>query len=284
MSSVEKTDSAPSSAEEDTELDEMERGVRGRQDPHDEEQEPSDAEDGEEGEGTGDQDEEDEGELRQRKRDLKKRRVDIEKELKQARKAERDELLGTGGWDLDKEEHKEIKGTWHLPFFRGDDWTAEEKAALHSAWVVLTVGTLVGACTALANGFTLTAATSNAKAADLRAGNATVTEQGFLDHQATAARYTVASATTAEATAVSVSLGALLGGIVSYRAVCAKHAERIRNLNRPRSTVRREELENYFEQLDTRLDEVRAKLKELRDRASDEVARMESGGGGSQSS
>lgn len=275
MSSPEKTDSAPQS-EEEVRQDEMERGVRGEPAPHDEEQEPPDDED--------DEAENAEAALRRREQDLRARRTKIGRELKQARKDERKELLGTGRWDLENNKRKEIKGTWHLPGLMGDDWTAEERSALRSAWAVLTFGTFVGACTALANAFSLAAATSNAEAADLRASNATEADQGFLDHQASAAGYTVASVTVAEATAVTVSLGVLIGGLVSYKAVCAKHAERLRNLNRPASTIRREELENYFNQLGERLEDVRAELEELRDKANAEVARMGSGGEGSHSS
>lgn len=206
---------------------------------------------------------------------LAERRDGLEGDIEQARKDERKELLGTKRWDLERDERREIKGTWH--FNQGDDWTEEEKAALRAAWKELGQGALQGACAALMNAFGSAAAVAGQQAAHARLDNATADDRAALEFQATAADLTVGGATAVVAATASNALMSLLWGVRSYWSVCTKHAERLKNLNNPPSTVRREELERYAKELDERLAKIEARLKRLVEQATDEADRMERG-------
>jgi hypothetical protein len=262
MSSTEKTDSVHSTDVEDIELERMEGGGVVPDDADVEEREAPVAED--------EEDDEDEDELRGEKKALKKRRAKYKEELKQAKKDERKDLLGTGRWDLEEEERKDVKGTWH--FWQGDDWTEEEKAALRSAWKEIGAGSLAGTCAALMNSFAVAAADANADAAHLRADNATGVDHDAFQLLSDGADHTAKGTYALVAATATAGITTLLWGFRTYRSVCVKHAERLRNLNRPASTIRREALENYVNQLDARLATIEEKLAELEEQARAEAS------------
>lgn len=161
-----------------------------------------------------------------------------------------------------------VEGSWH--FWKGSDWTPDEKRELNTAFSTLTVGTLVSVGAILNAVFSLHSAASAEDAGHSRieeAGNSTTTtNQNLLD----TASWGFDAAIVNTSMVGGVGLTTLAAGIRDYRRACVKHAERLAKLNRPEETERRENLENHLAGLRARLDKVRERLTALAQQADEE--------------
>ncbi|MFC4856941.1 hypothetical protein [Actinophytocola glycyrrhizae] len=200
------------------------------------------------------------------KRRLKDEINDTQVQLDKARAEETEHFRSEDRFDVFGERPVPVEGTWH--FWKGSDWTSEEKRELNTAWSTLGLGTLASIGAILNAVFSLHAAASAEDAGHARieeAGDNTTsaTNQNLLDTAAWGFDSAIVNTTMVG----GAGLTALATGIRDYRRACVKHAERLASLNRPEETERRENLENYINGLQERLAKVRERLTALAQQA-----------------
>lgn len=183
-----------------------------------------------------------------------------EAELANARDDEAAHHTHAGTWDAVREQPVPIQTTWF--FWKGDDWTAEEKRALSDARNLLAVG-LAGSLSTLAvSAVGIAGAKANLDAAEARLATANVTSPtgevnadlltGAKDNLGTAIGGTIATAL--------ALLTAAAAGAYKYYTVVAAHAEKVDELNKPDVTKERERLEQKLDYLRQRLQAEEHKL------------------------
>jgi hypothetical protein len=155
--------------------------------------------------------------------------------------------------------HEAIKATWH--FWKGDDWTADEKRDLRKAQTALVLG-IGGLGPVIGSVFTFDSAVDGRDAAEARlADNATAVNQGLAD----SARGTLAAAATGIFSSSYTWFAVIVGASLAYYDVCAKHAENVKDLNAPEITKRRERLEKWLAALQKKLENEQQELSDAKE-------------------
>jgi hypothetical protein len=185
------------------------------------------------------------------------------RELNQARFEEREHHREKGTWDDERGLAVKVDATWS--FWKGSDWSAEEKRNLKTARTAIGVGVVAAIGTVSAASVGVFAAKENLDAAEERLNttpsNSTAYEMNqdlLLNAQGSLAQ----SASTLYG-AFAAAVGVLTGGIVMYVNTCAKHAETVKDLNRPEITKKRERMEAWVQELTEKLNAEREKLRRL---------------------
>jgi hypothetical protein len=156
-------------------------------------------------------------------------------------------------------------------FWKGSDWTHEEKQSLRTAQSLIGVGVVVGTGVLLSGVLRVLGAQENARAGEARSdaeelatGNVTTVNQALE----ASAVYNYRAQVTEGITAAIAAIGTIGSGCYQYWTVCSRHAENVEKLNRPDVTKKREGLEARVQRLQEalraeqqRLDEAMAALR-----------------------
>lgn len=165
-------------------------------------------------------------------------------------------------WDDKKEKPKTVKASWS--FWKGSDWTHEEKQAILLAQAAIGLGTLAGVGVTLSGVFRVFGAEQGAAAASARSdadelanGNVTDVNQALENSALENLKGQVTEVTNTGFAAFA----AVVGGCYQYWTLCANHKENVEKLNRPDISKKREGLQ--------------ARLIRLQERLQDELERLE---------
>lgn len=219
----------------------------------------------------------DRSEAKARKKVLKEDKAITEVQLEKVRVEEADYFRSQDRWDVMAEVPVPVpvEGTWH--FWKGSDWTSEEKRQLNTAWNTLGIGTFVSASVILNAVFSLHSASSMEQAGQSRLEDEMATKNTTSEtnqHLFNAATWGFDSAVLVTAMGSLAAFGTLATGLREYRRVCVEHAERLEKLNRPDETEKRENLENHLKGLEARLEMLSERLAALKRQAQQEMGIM----------
>jgi hypothetical protein len=166
-------------------------------------------------------------------------------------------------WDDKKDKPKTVEATYS--FWKGSDWTHEEKQSLRLAQAAISLGSIYGAGVVLSGVFRILGAQEGLRAAEARSD----TEQAVTGNVTTVNQALEASAlenyrgqVTEVTNAGIAAFGAVVVGCYQYWTVCANHKENVEKLNRPEITKKREGLEARLQRLQ---DQMNAELLRLRE-------------------
>jgi hypothetical protein len=166
-------------------------------------------------------------------------------------------------WDDEKDKPKKVEATYS--FWKGTDWTHEEKQSLRLAQAAISLGTVYGAGVVLSGVFRVYGAQEGVQAAEARSdaelaatGNVTAVNQALEASAVQNYRGQVTEMTNAGIAAI----GTVVVGCYQYWTVCANHKENVEKLNRPEISKKREGLEARLKRLQ---DQLRAELRRLED-------------------
>jgi hypothetical protein len=198
-------------------------------------------------------------------------RADIKatkKVLRQTTAEEEAHYRANDQWDDKKDRPKTVEATYS--FWKGSDWTHEEKQALQLAHAAIGLGTIYGAGVALSGIFRIFgaqegahAATARSDAEQLATGNVSEINQAFEDSAMDNYRAQITEVTNTGLAA----FGAVVLGCYQYWTVCSNHLENVEKLNRPEISKKRDGLQARLDRLKERL---RIELEQLNE-AADEL-------------
>ncbi len=178
------------------------------------------------------------------------------RELNQARLEEREHHREKGTWDDERGAAVKVDATWS--FWKGSEWSAEEKRNLKTARTAIGIGVVAAIGTVSAASVGVFAAKENLDAADERLNNTPSNSTAYDMNQDLLLNAQGGLAQNASTLygAFAAAVGVLTGGIVMYVNTCSKHAETVRDLNRPEITKKRERMETWVQELTERLNAV----------------------------
>lgn len=169
-------------------------------------------------------------------------------------------------WDDKKDKPKTVKASWS--FWKGSDWTHEEKQSILVAQAAISLGTLYGAGVALSGIFRIFGAEEGAAAASARSdaellatGNVTDVNQALENSALENLKGQITEVTNTGIAA----LGAVVGGCYQYWTLCANHKENVEKLNRPDISKKREGLQARLLRLQEQLHDELARFHEAAD-------------------
>jgi hypothetical protein len=189
------------------------------------------------------------------------------KMLRQTTAEEEAHYRANDQWDDEKDMPKTVEATY--PFWKGSDWTHEEKQALQLAHAAIGLGTIYGAGVTLSGIFRIFGAQEGAHAATARA-NAEQLATGNVSEINLAFNNSAMNNYRAQITEVThtgvAAFGAVVLGCYQYWAVCSNHLENVEKLNRPEISKKRDGLQARLDRLKDRLHNELERL----DKAADE--------------
>lgn len=209
------------------------------------------------------------------RRRLRKEAAATDTQLREARVQEVEHFRAQNRWDPLTKKPIPVEGTWH--FWKGADWTPDERRELDNAFyslgygALLSIGSIVGAV------YTMQSANAGADAGEARVDeelatkNTTSTTNVHLESSAALNHTAQVAATVAAAV---TGLDKLATGLRDYRRACVKHAEAVAKLNKPEQSEERENLEAYRAELDAKLQKVADRLTALAEQARKEALAM----------
>lgn len=184
------------------------------------------------------------------KADLREARVD----LRRAQTAEAADLSAKGQWDEQLQQQIPVEAT--SQFWKGSDWTGEEKRKLATAQATLVTGVLGGIALLAASAVSLVGAKTNLEAAHDRLATANETSPtGEVNTELYGAALDglASSSISTFQTALAFLGTAVVKGAMDYWDVLAKHAENVKALNKPDVTKDRERLQAVVRRLEAQL-------------------------------